>query len=144
MDSDDYAYPNLIQKQLEFFNKNKSAIICGVQIEINKAGRIIGKSDHDKIITRGVAKANWKCWFVNHPGIAFKRDIAIQLGGYPETNNKKAEDYPLWCAFLLEGYHIFNLNDVLIKYTMLEGSNGSMMKNSRENIEWLQNWRKKL
>lgn len=144
MDSDDYAYPDLIKKQLEFFRRHKTAAICGVQVEISKGGKITGKSTHNEVIDRNIAKSKSNCWFINHPGVAFKRDLALKLGGYPEVYNKKAEDYPLWCQFLLEGYHVFNLPDILIRYTMLEGSNGSNMRNSRENIEWLQEWRKKL
>lgn len=144
MDSDDVAMPDLIEKQLNFFNTNKDAVICGVQLEIFKNGQQSGRSNHHTLIDRKIAKSNQKYWFVNHPGIAYKKDIALKIGGYPETMNKKAEDYPLWCNFLLSGYKIHNLTDVLIKYTILSDSYSQSNANRSENVTWLMEWRNKL
>lgn len=144
MDSDDIAYPNLIIKQLDFFKSHPNEVICGVQIEILKNGVSSFPVKHPLVVNKAIAKLNTKCWFTNHPGIAFKRNGAIELGGYPEALNKKAEDYPLWVKFLLAGHVINNLPDYLMKYRVLDNSNSQQMKNNIENISWLHEWRNKL
>jgi hypothetical protein len=82
-------------------------------------------------------------WIANHPGIAFKKQVAIELGGYPSTGNKFAEDYPFWCKFLLAGHQIYNMPDPLIYYRVLNNSNSKKMRRG-ENIKWLKSWRDKL
>jgi len=141
MDADDYAYPELIEKQLEFFNNYPEAVICGVQANI-KNGEIEFQSNHPEIITKELAK-NMDCWIANHPGIAFKKEIAFMLDGY-EVSENFAVDYPLWCKFLMAGYTLYNLPDVLIDYYVNENSYSQKNKDNQNNTKWLEEWRNKL
>ena len=55
-------------------------------------------------------------WFVNHPGIAFRKAAIREVGGYDPTPSTLAEDYALWVKFLLHGYTIYNMEDILMQY----------------------------
>ena len=53
----------------------------------------------------------------------------LELGGYGDTPKQFAEDYALWCKFLAAGYVIYNLPDVLIDYTLGDGSQINQVRN---------------
>lgn len=119
MDADDIASPHLVKKQIEFFENNKAAVICGVQI--TAFGSRSFTSRHFPVITKQIARENEKFWFVNHPGVAYKRDVILKLGAYGDVPGPAlAEDYALWCKILKAGYEIYNMQESLIKYRMKE------------------------
>jgi hypothetical protein len=61
-------------------------------------------------------------WFVNHPGIAYRRDTILKLGGYGNIPPTLAEDFALWIKFLKAGYTIYNHQQVLMKYRVHQKS----------------------
>jgi GT2 family glycosyltransferase len=141
MDSDDVAHPQLLKKHIEFFTHFPNAIICGVQINIVQDGKIINKSNHMPRVTKKSASINNAYWFVNHPGVAYKKEAILQLGAYGDIPNSKSEDYTLWCKILNKGFTIFNMADVLINYRVLPGSYSQAEKRSEEWLNYLEEQR---
>lgn len=130
MDSDDMAYPELIATQREFFRQNMNAVICGVQLNLKYPdGKSKGITSHPFIADRKYALSKNIFWIVNHPGICYRKSVVLELGGYGDTPKQFAEDYALWCKFLAAGYVIYNLPDVLIDYTLGDGSQINQVRN---------------
>jgi GT2 family glycosyltransferase len=134
MDSDDVAKPELVARHRQFFAEHQGAAICGVQINLMyKTGAMKGVSSHPAVVTKEYALSQNKFWMVNHPGICYRKSVVTALGGYGDTPRMFAEDYALWCKFLKAGYEIYNLPDVLIDYTL---GDGSQLGQDREGAEW--------
>ena len=123
MDSDDVAHPELIAKHREFFRGNDHAVICGVQLDLKYPdGRSKGITSHPYLVDKNYALRKNIFWLTNHPGICYRKSVVTKLGGYGDTPRQFAEDYALWCKFLSAGYVIYNLPDVLIDYTLGDGT----------------------
>lgn len=134
MDADDIARPELVEKHIKFFNRYPDYQICGVQINLFSASRS-WNSDHPRVVTRKYAYISNGYWFVNHPGIAYRRDAVMNLGGYGETSANLAEDYALWVKFLCAGFNIYNMDDVLVNYRVHERLFSTSP--DRKSKEWL-------
>jgi glycosyltransferase involved in cell wall biosynthesis len=115
MDGDDIANPDLLKSHDEFFTQNPDKHICGVQIHLFDSEHH-WYSSHPCKINRALAYLKPGHWFVNHPGIAFRRSAISSVGGYDPTPATLPEDYALWIKFLLAGYTIYNSESVLIDY----------------------------
>jgi amylovoran biosynthesis glycosyltransferase AmsE len=128
MDADDIASPYLISHHLDYFSRNPGAVICGVQI--SGFGEKTFKTHHPPIVTKEMAARNDKFWFVNHPGIAFKKSVVESVGAYGTCPINLPEDYHLWCKLLKAGYVINNMPDMLIRYRVKR-------KEERNHNEWV-------
>ena len=115
MDSDDFANMELLRKHDEYFTQHPDRHICGVQIHLSNE-KMDWYSNHPTEVTRSLASLLPGHWFVNHPGIAFRRAAITKVGGYDATPSTLAEDYALWIKFLLHGYTIYNVEDILMEY----------------------------
>ena len=116
MDADDIAKQNLLKMHNDFFTQFPDRHICGVQIRLFNENRE-WFSNHIPIVTKEYARSDESgFWFVNHPGIAYRKETVMNLGGYGKTPHTLAEDYALWIKFLKAGYLIYNRSDVLVNY----------------------------
>jgi glycosyltransferase involved in cell wall biosynthesis len=59
----------------------------------------------------------------NHMTVAFRKETAIKLGGYPNILFK--EDYALWLLFLQKGYMCVNDNSI---FSLVDASNGMISR----------------
>jgi len=115
MDADDIANVDLLKSHDKYFSLHPDRHICGVQIRLfNEQRQWV--SNHPLQITRSLASLMPGHWFVNHPGIAYRRSAINSIGGYNDTPSTLAEDYSLWVKFLVGGYTIYNMEEVLINY----------------------------
>jgi len=115
MDADDIAHVELLKSHDKYFSLHPDRHICGVQIRLfNEQRQWV--SNHPLQITRSLASLMPGHWFVNHPGIAYRRSAINSIGGYNDTPSTLAEDYSLWVKFLVGGYTIYNMEEVLINY----------------------------
>ena len=48
----------------------------------------------------------------NHMSVAFRRNLALKLGGYPKIELR--EDYGLWASMLASGAKSKNIKDILV------------------------------
>ena len=115
MDADDVADPDLLTKHDHYFRQHPDRHICGVQIHLFNE-KMDWYSNHPAEVTRSRAASMPGHWFVNHPGIAFRKAAIREVGGYDPTPSTLAEDYALWVKFLLHGYTIYNMEDILMQY----------------------------
>jgi glycosyltransferase involved in cell wall biosynthesis len=118
MDSDDIALPDLVSKQVAYLEANPDVPVCGVQLEFFGAKQMI--TNHYPIVDRKLAANIGGHWFVNHPGVAYRKDRILAVGGYGHTATGLSEDYHLWCEVLKAGGEIHNLPEVLMKYRSVE------------------------
>jgi glycosyltransferase involved in cell wall biosynthesis len=134
MDADDIARPTLIGSQKQFFEKNPYAVICGVQLEAfhYQTGEkcTLGggfPTKHPAIVTPDQAQQlgrQGRFWWVNHPGITFRKDVILSMGGYvegfingdPGRRTPGMEDMKLWLKMSKAGIVFYNLPEVLINY----------------------------
>jgi glycosyltransferase involved in cell wall biosynthesis len=113
-DTDDYCCENRIEKQLKFFQTNPDIVLLSATMEE------YDNSLNDLLAVRKVPLnhkdilkyAQWRNPF-NHPSIAYKREVALQLGGYPLVGSN--EDYAFFCDFLIHKYKTANLEEVIVK-----------------------------
>jgi glycosyltransferase involved in cell wall biosynthesis len=139
MDSDDVAHPELLDKHYEFMGDHPKAVICGVQLNLMLSnGQKRGVTSHPAIVDKRYALSKNIFWLTNHPGICYRKDVVIELGGYGDTPKQLAEDYALWIRFLKAGYVINNLPDVLIDYSLGDGTQCGQERQGKEWKEWLE------
>lgn len=113
MDSDDIMMPNRLQKQYDYFSKNKIDIL-GSQIEI--FGKVNYITAHPLNINKDIMI--YSDWFMNHPSIVYKKETILNMGGYHKYFDG-LEDLELWCRALAENKILHNMNDTLVKYRRL-------------------------
>lgn len=117
MDSDDIAFPNRLERQVEFMQREPGIDILGswaldidAQGSPERARRV--PVDHASILRT--------MFYVNpmiHPTVMFRKSAIMAAGSYdPNRNNTQDEDYDLWfrCAGL--GSRFANIAEPLLLY----------------------------
>lgn len=113
MDADDIAVPDRFEKQVKYLQSNLDCTLLGGQVREftdsleNLHGIRAVPTDGKSIRSFG----KWRNPF-NHPTVAFKKEIALQLGGY-HSDAYFFEDHELWLRFIANGHKVANLPDVL-------------------------------
>ena len=122
IDGDDSWYPEKLDLQVKFLNKNPAVGVVGTQIDIfNSAGvaqqlgtmgeKIKYPTDDNTIKRLLLMGQNPIC----HPSIIVLRDLLDFVGGY-ESFFHKAEDMHLWLK-LLPHTKFANMSETLTRYT---------------------------
>jgi glycosyltransferase involved in cell wall biosynthesis len=114
MDSDDIAYPDRMEKQLNMFAEDPSlALVSGTVTEFkDDITNIVGKREvplSDDEIRSFSHKRNP----MNHPAVMFKKSAVEEAGGYSEEY-PYFEDYYLWARMLMKGAKARNTSDPLV------------------------------
>lgn len=144
MDSDDIASPDLVQKHYDYFTAHPEVAICGVRIKLISNTRE-WHSRHPDVVTKEVAYNDDSYWFINHPGVAFRREVIQACGGYGDTPTHLAEDYALWIKLLKQGYIIHNVQDVLMDYRVHATSfTGNQNRQSQQWLDFLKQQKQSL
>lgn len=139
-DSDDIMYPQRLQKQYDYFQKNNDIGILGsLGHYINSRGKIIGKTYSD------VNEEKINSWYIPfnepigllHPSVMFKKKLITDIGGY-RGKFWPCEDIDLWNRAIENNIKIDVLQDFLIKYRLHSSSaiSNSHMKN-RKLYRWV-------
>lgn len=114
MDSDDIAFPDRMEKQLDAFSANPDvSLISGTIVEFqDNISNIKGKRELP-ISNEEIRAFSRKRNPFNHPAVMFKKSAVIQCGNYDESYHL-FEDYYLWVRMLQKGFKGFNLKDNLV------------------------------
>ena len=118
LDSDDIAYPQRLQKQLEYLeaNPNVNLIGTGLKYYVNQGNNLWCASNdvviHPPVITKDVAKNS--NWFVNHPTVLYKKSEILSIGGYREDLRGLPEDFDLWLRMIKNGMILHNMQESLL------------------------------
>lgn len=115
MDSDDISKPNRFEKQLEAFNNNTDIDVVGSWVD-EFQGKITNILSVRKLPTSGdelYGYAQKRCP-LNHPTVMFRKTSIEAVGGYKHFY--LFEDYYLWVRLLINGYHLYNIQESLLYF----------------------------
>jgi glycosyltransferase involved in cell wall biosynthesis len=132
MDSDDFAFPDRIRKQLDFLVSHPDISMVGSQVVlIDEEGRPIGERhfglDH-KSIVKNFTFVNDIC----HSTVLWDRSKVGEDLRYDESFS--VEDLELWFRLMLQGHRFANIDEPLIEYKQPIGSYCRPMQNWRGNL----------
>lgn len=113
MDSDDVAYPDRCEKQIDVFNTHPEVSICSGIVEefttdpeVVDARRVLPETNAK--IMEFVKKRNP----FNHPCVMYKKSAVEAAGSYKDFY--LLEDYYLWLRMLMAGYQGYNIQEPLL------------------------------
>lgn len=113
MDSDDYSFPNRIEKLLKFLDKNSNVDIVGTQaIEFvddynNPIQYNNFPTNHCDIVKYAHSRNPF-----SHPSVIFKKSKVLLSGGYQDAY--LCEDYDLWIRMILNNCICANIDEYLL------------------------------
>ena len=113
MDSDDVAYPDRCEKQIDVFNTHPEVSICsGIVEEFTTDPEVV---DARRVLPETNAKimefAKKRNPF-NHPCVMYKKSAVEAAGAYKDFY--LLEDYYLWLRMLMAGYQGYNIQEPLL------------------------------
>ena len=118
LDSDDLAYPDRLQKQVDVFYQDPDLSLLGSAADvIDSDGRLVssmGVTGDSAAIKKNILISNQ---FIQS-SVMFKRDLAINLGMY-SSQYPLAEDYAFWIKFVIAN-KVSNLTEKLVAYRVHE------------------------
>jgi glycosyltransferase involved in cell wall biosynthesis len=132
MDSDDWMFPERLEKQFLYMEQNPDVGVLGTQKKTIQHNVI---SNHPEIIDKNSILNYDIGSFLNHPTIMFRRTVFDKVGGYTESPYMTPEDLDLWVRCLENGIKIRNLKDCLLNYNF-HGQNACIVDCTNE---WMQN-----
>ena len=110
-DADDYNCRDRFEKQVRLLSYSNIDIAGSHVIEFDDTGRPVAlkKVPIDSCsISKFVATRSP----FNHMTVAFRLDVVVNVGGYPNIYLK--EDYALWAILISRGYKTYNIDEVLV------------------------------
>lgn len=112
-DSDDFNLPNRFEEQVKLMSSNIDLMGGAIQ-EVDREGQklAIRRTPASDIEIRKFAK--YRNPF-NHMTVAFRTELALQCGGYPNIYLK--EDYALWALMIKHGARTLNTPVILVEAT---------------------------
>ena len=119
-DADDWSHPDGLEKQYHFMEEHPEIGISGGSMEVvDKHGKRIGIRRYN-LTDAAIRKKLFRYSPFSHPLVMIRRDILSKCGLYnPEL--VPAEDYDLYFRIgMLSKFG--NLDDIILKYKMLEES----------------------
>lgn len=140
MDTDDFSYPNRISRQIEFMESNTSIDIIGANADYYDGEKIWATTRLGGIVNKDLILN--ACPFI-HPSVMYKKSSMNKIGGYLDYN--RCEDYATWIEMYINGFKMYNLTDVLIRYHLsYEDYKKSTLKNRKGFFKMLNTQYKKL
>ncbi|WP_158544378.1 glycosyltransferase [Pedobacter miscanthi] len=131
MDSDDIAFPNRFEQQVEFMDKNLDVSVLGaLAIEFNKIPGDLNRHrklpmDYNEVLNFAKFRNP-----LNHPTVIFRKAAVIKVGSYLDM--PLFEDYYLWIRLLNEKFKIVNLNIPLLHFRI-----GNDMVGRRHGVDYM-------
>lgn len=123
MDSDDFSYPNRLERQLNFLENHKDIALIGTDIQEfrDKPQNISSVKKMPKSFDSIKKYSKIRNPFC-HPTVCFQKKIIEELGGY--ENYPLFEDYQLWVKVIRGGYKCVNLSEQLVEMRIDDGIYG--------------------
>lgn len=120
MDSDDFSYPERLEKQLQYFLANPSIDVLGTSCrEFGSAYALAEKhlpTQHEDLLNFSVTR----CPFI-HPTVMFRASVFKKGYRYP-MDTTLTEDMALWFELLNAGFNFANINEILLDYRLSEST----------------------
>lgn len=115
MDTDDYAYPNRLEVEVEFLEKNSNIDIISTRADFYDGEIIWGES---KFFGEVNKKNMLSGSPLIHPATMYKKSIIEKIGGY--LNYHRCEDYATWIELFVNGFNFYVLEDKTLRYHLSE------------------------
>jgi len=117
MDADDIAFPERLEREMDFLGTNKDiAIVGSAYYKFNaddNSAMLSVKFSQDQQIKRHISlRLGSIC--VSHPTALIRRDALLGVGLY-DSKAAPTEDKDLWIRLAHKGYKFANLNEPLLK-----------------------------
>ena len=126
MDADDIAVPHRLEAQLDAIATGGYDVVGAAMTEFDgDPANVVGvrrMPEEHAAIAAFLKRANP----VNHPTVLFRRDLALEVGGYRPLPH--LEDYDLWARMLVGGATFHNLPEPLLLFR----SGDSMLARRRQ------------
>ena len=122
MDSDDYSFPDRLEKQVNAINRAPSAVLCHTGVVLDNPhgdDRFGGKARQPRSRSFMALKLCYVCP-IFHSTVVFNKGAAKTAGGYL-ASERHAEDYALWGRLLAYGRFLY-LTERLVRYRVHPGS----------------------
>lgn len=135
MDTDDICLPHRFERQVDFIKQNPNVVLLGSHIaEFNANINDIVSYRKIPIGNQAIRKYSLFRTPFNHMTVTYKKQVAIEAGGY---RSYLLEDYSLWLRIIAKGYEVGNIDDILV-YARV-GNNMISRRRGKEYIkgEWL-------
>lgn len=111
MDTDDYSYPNRIELQVDFLEKNSQYDLVASRVDWYDGKKIIGETllygdvNKERILNGSP---------IVHPSIMIRKNAIKDIGGYLEYD--RCEDYATWIELFIKGKKMYVLQEKLLRY----------------------------
>lgn len=113
MDSDDVAYPNRCEKQIDVFNTHPEVSICsGIVEEFTTDPEVVDARRALPETNAKIMEFAKKRNPFNHPCVMYKKSAVEAAGSYKDFY--LLEDYYLWLRMLMAGYQGYNIQEQLL------------------------------
>jgi glycosyltransferase involved in cell wall biosynthesis len=114
-DADDVSRPDRLSTQLAALRRDPALALIGSQARtLDDSGSAIGEVDRPL----DEASIRWYALLDNpfiHTAVVFRRDVAIELGGFDAAFDPFSQDYALWWR-IVRAHRVENLRDRLVDY----------------------------
>lgn len=113
MDSDDVCVEERFQRQVEYLDRNPIVDVVGCTIEEFQDDCSMPQSIR-RLPAGGPALLRFAKFRtpMNHVTVVFRKASVMAAGNYEDSPHH--QDYRLWARMLMLGYHLHNMNDVLV------------------------------
>lgn len=113
MDSDDIAYPDRCEKQVDVFNSHSEVSICsGIVEEFTTDPEVVDTRRVPPETNAEIMEFAKKRNPFNHPCVMYKKSAVEYVGSYQDFY--LLEDYYLWLRMLMAGYQGYNIQEPLL------------------------------
>lgn len=122
MDSDDIAFPERFEMQIEYFNTHKDCEILGTGIKefYNSDSKVLSKIRNYPVISSEKSKSLFKGTPLAHPTLMIKTSLLKQYKYSEDTSMN--EDIELWFRLITSGHIIHNLSEPLLNFRITDGT----------------------
>jgi glycosyltransferase EpsE len=118
MDADDIALPMRLERQIQYMESNKDISVVGSWANNIDENGNIGSTRFVPCTNKEILTIIGKANPVIHPAAFLRTRDLKGIGGYNEFF-RTSQDYELWFRFLINGYKISNLPEVLLHYRII-------------------------
>jgi glycosyltransferase involved in cell wall biosynthesis len=120
MDNDDWSYPERLEKQVNFLEKNPKVGIVGGTMEIIDENGVVSSKRKYNLDDADIRKNLFRYSPFAHPLIMMRRSV-LEIVGYGDCEYAPADDYELY--FRIGTVAKFaNLKDTIFKYRVVANS----------------------
>lgn len=134
MDSDDICVPRRFEIQTDYIVQHPTIDVFGGQIDefSHSTKNLIGKREVPVDSSKLLRFAKYRSP-LNHPTVFIRRSALDLVGGY--RDRPRMEDYDLWIRLIVQGFHMGNINQVLVHMR----ADGGLVKR-RGGLKYLRNY----